>query len=347
MLRRWIKSAGVWYAYYPHMTMMRMLGPRASLVLARVLGWAHGLLARVGGQKRVRRAMEQALRDSRPDLNVSAELRRYLQLKQQRFAEWYTYPTRRGRRFVERTYRTVEGHEHLESARAEGKGMIVLVFHFGLAKMVWPALKSLGFDNHHHVFRGATYAGQTVGWIAQAAMNKLAQSEEQSGLHIIYHRPFFTFEIMYRLLQKNAVVGMNGDGMMGTDFVDLPFLGGTMPFPAGPARLAARAGAPILSVYCLPEGLTGHRLIVHPPIRCAADVPEEVNATVGSYVALLDDYVHRYPWAWWTWRRLDVARAGDGQVNLTAHGLATEDGLYHRPASGPASGPAKEPATAR
>jgi lauroyl/myristoyl acyltransferase len=203
-----------------------------------------------------------------------------------------------------------------------------------MARMIFPALRALGYDNYHHVFRGATYADQTVRWVARAVMHRKANLEQASGLNVIYHRPFTTFPTMVRLLNRNAIVAVNGDGMMGSDFVDVPYLGGTMSFPTGPARLAVHAGAPILSAYCLSEGLNRHRLIVHPPIHCSKDSPASVASTVRAYVEILEEYVRQYPWAWWTWRRLNIEEGADGKIRFVATALPTEQGLYYNPDHG-------------
>ncbi len=331
MFGRLTRSICVWYAYFPHIAMLRLVGPRCALLCARLLSWIHSLPPFVRSQGRVRYTIQQALSGSQPNLDINRTMRRYLALKHQRFVEWYTYPTARGRRFVQRTYRQFEGREYLDAALGEGNGVVALIFHFGLAKMVWPALQALGYDNYHHVFRGATYAGRTFDGVAKAAMDKLARSEAASGLNIIYHRPYYTFETMIRLLHRNVVVGMNGDGMMGTDFVKLRFLDGTMTFPTGPARLAAHSGAPIVSIYCLPDGFAGHRMVAHAPIRCGEDSSAVVEEAVRSYVQLLETYTRRYPWAWWTWRRLYVTTTPSGQSSFTASALSTDDGWYHAP----------------
>lgn len=309
---------------------MRLLGPVWAVHITRMLGSLHWLVSLAGGQKRVRHALGLALRKINSDLPVETAMRRYLVSKHQRFIEWYLYPSARGRRFVKRAYPQLEGREYMEAAQAEGKGVILLVFHFGMAKMVWPAMKAQGFDNHHHVFRGETYAGQTIGQVSKLAVNTLARAEEASGLKVIYHRPFFTFRTMVKLLEQGETVGMNGDGMMGTDFADVPFLGGAMQLPTGPARLAAHTGAPIISVYAIPDGGTRHRLIAHPPICCEEDSVQAVQACVEDCVAVLDQYVRKYPWEWWTWRRLSVDVNQD-TIRFEAKALSTENGTYHAP----------------
>ena len=331
MIGRLVRSVCVWYVYFPHLTVMRWLGPRIALALTRVFAWGHWLLTFATAHQRARRVIARVLPELGSRACLGTIMRRYLEVKHQRFMEWYLYPTPRGRRFVRRTYADFEGREHLDAAQAEGKGVVVLVFHFGMAKIVFPALEALGYDNYHHVFRGSTYADDTVGSVARAARDALARSEEASGLKVIYHRPGYTFVTMVRLLRRGSIVGMNGDGMMGTEFAEVPFLGGTMSFPTGPARLAACAGAPIVSVYAMHQGLTRHQLVAHPPIHCGADTKEAVEGTVAEYVKLLEEYVRKYPWAWWTWRRLDVDELGEGRARFTARALVAEEDAYHAP----------------
>ena len=137
MVRKLIKSACVWYAYYPHVAFLRAIGPRAALIVAAVQGYAHWLLTFVGAFAAPRRAMAKVLGRTNPDLSISTVLRRHLIRKHQAFAEWYAYPTKRGRRFVRQTYRRIDGHEHLDEALAKGRGAIGLVFHFGPARILW------------------------------------------------------------------------------------------------------------------------------------------------------------------------------------------------------------------
>jgi KDO2-lipid IV(A) lauroyltransferase len=326
MIVRLVRSAAVLYLYFPHRTLLRLAGPRAALLLARPLAALHWVLALLGAERKLKRAMCMALARSQPGLPSLRTIWHYVLLRQQRFIEWHLCPTARGRRWVARTYRHVEGREHIDRALADGRGAIVLVFHFGLSKMVWPVLQELGYDNYHHVFRGETYAGRTSKWVARAAMRRMAASEGESGLKIIYHRPSFAFETMVRLLRRNQLVGINGDGMMGVEFVEVPFLDGRMAFPTGPARMAAYTGAPILPVFCLPSGLNDHRLFIHPPVLCPDDRPAALRECIEACVRLLEDYTRRHPWAWWTWRRLEVEQGTDGRAVLRARGLSTRNG---------------------
>lgn len=318
MIRKLIKSACVWYVYYPHVAMLRAIGPRAALIVTGALGFVHWLLTFVGAFGAPRRAMSQVLGRTSPDLSIPTVLRRHLIMKHQAFAEWYTYPTRRGRRFVQETYRRIDGREHLDEALAQGRGAIGLVFHFGVARILWMALRDHGYVALPHLSLPATWARETTAGVAKAAMRVEADSWKASGLKIIKHRPMFSLELMLRHLRGNGLLGVNGDGMTGTEFVDIPFMGQTMSFPTGPARLAANSGAPILCIFTLSEGLYRRRIVVHPPIHCADDSPDSLKNTMQTYVAILDQYVRSFPWSWWTWRRLNIEETAGGRLRITA-----------------------------
>lgn len=315
MLRRVLTAASILYLYYVHLPVLRLLGPRCAIPVARLLAWLHWLLTFAGLERRPRQALTRALSEFRTSLTVSTILRRYLELKHQNMAEWHLAPTRRGRCYLDQTYRDIEGKEYLDDAIREGKGAILLVFHFGVCRMALLALKHLGYEPHLHLFRESPEAANTFDWVLRASNKAWERAEQASGMKIVFHRPLMTFTVLARILGRGEIVSMNGDGLgaESTDFVEVPFLGGTIALPNGPARLAARTGAPIVPLFSLLEGRHRHRLIVHPPLRCHEDSPEQVQATVANYVALLEDYVRRYPWAWWIWRRLEVTRQPYGQ----------------------------------
>ena len=335
MFRALFKSAFVWVVYFPQVTALRLMGPHCAILCTRALSLVYWLMTFIGAARRTRRAMARLLPEIRPDLRVGSVLHRHLVVKHQFFTEWHLYPTARGRRFVERTYGELEGREHLDAALAGGRGAIVLGHHFGMFRMALPALEGLGYKTHHHVLRGASYAGETYGSVAQAVLSKKVNVDEGSGLNVIYHRPSTAFRTMVRLLKQNAVVALACDGMTGSAFVEAPFLGGMMLFPTGPARLAASTGAAIVPMFCLLEGITRHRLIAHPPMYCEDKSPDAVERTVRAYARLTEEYTRTYPWAWWTWRRLDVAEASGGQFRFNVFDLPTRDGMYYAPQPAP------------
>ena len=324
MLGKTLRTIAVGYLYYPHVWLIRALGPRLAVLLTRFLAWTLWLTTLAGAQRRMRAVLTAMRPQFATDLSTRAIMRRYLETKLQNFAEWHGYPTRRGRRYVERTYGTIEGREHLEAAQAEGKGVILLYYHFGPLKMAFPALKAQGFDAAQHLFRGTTYAGSTFDWMAQAAVRRLEADDEASGLKHFYHQPMRSLITLVRYLGRGGLLGINADGMMGDSFVEVPFFDGTIELPTGPAQLAAHSGAPVVPMFVLLDGLYRHRLVLLEPIRVADRTEHSAREATAQFASILEKYVRRYPWAWWTWRRMRLEQKADGTRSFRVQSLAAE-----------------------
>jgi KDO2-lipid IV(A) lauroyltransferase len=328
MILRAIRSAAVWYLYFPHLALLRRIGPRAAVVLTRIFAYLHWAATLLGSGGRTLKAMRMAFPEA-GELELRRMHHRHLVVKYQAFVEWHLFGTQRGRKFVAQTYHLDdEGRSRLDGALAKGHGVVALVFHYGLPKMTWAALDSIGHVTYQHLFRGTNYAGATFPWVARAALEAQARSDKQSGLGVIYQRPNLTYVLLVRQLKKNSIIGMAADGMMGNEFVTVPFLGGTMEFPTGPARVAASTGADIVPFFVLPDGLWGHRIFVEPSIPVPDASLSTIETCVRAYGGVLDKYVRLYPWAWWTWRRLQWTRRGDGSIHYVAKPLSTEE-TYH------------------
>jgi lauroyl/myristoyl acyltransferase len=228
--------------------------------------------------------------------------------------EFALFTTARGRRYVEKTYH-FEGREHLDGAVQAGHGAIMLTFHFGTAFTLFPSLKIFGYDVLLHMARATTYLGSTFEWAKRLAVNAHVKADRCQG-PMVYHYPNFVMPILVRRLQRGGLIGMTGDGMGSTEFVDVPLLGGISRLPTGPARLSALTGAPILCVFILPAGLNNHRIIIHPPFHCQQDTAEAVQETTARFAALLTDYIRAYPWAWLPWRQVEVVRQEQGPMRI-------------------------------
>jgi len=332
MVVKLLRTIAVVYVYYPHMWLIRCLGPRVVTLLNRPLTWLMWLTTFLGAQKRTRANIKALSSEFSCRPGAGAILFRQLLNKVQNFTEWYGYPTRRGRDFVDQTYEQIEGHEHLDAALAEGRGVILLVYHFGMVRMSMLKLASLGYQITEHVARATTYSGKTFNWAAQAARARSAEMDQNTPLEHFYHRPLKSFVILYRHLRSGKILVMNGDGMTGDEFVSVPFLGGTMGLPAGPALLAAHSGALVVPVFSHYEGLFRHRIVISPAREVADKSKEAIEAATVDFAGLLEENVRRRPWEWWTWRRLRLERSDDNTLKIEIQALPTSEPL--EPVSG-------------
>jgi KDO2-lipid IV(A) lauroyltransferase len=325
------KSLLVWYVFFPHVALLRLIGPWAAVVITRVICWLHWLFLLARGGGRVGTNMRRLAGPFPPGLSVATALRRYLETRHQFFVEWNIYPTVRGRRFVARTYRVIAGREHLDAALAGGRGAILLSHHFGLFRMALPALRAAGYQTHTLVLRGADYAGQAHDAVARAVMYRKVKVERASDLGVIYHRCGAAFGRMSAILQRNGILAIAADGMTGSHFVDVPYLGGRIVLPTGPAWLSLRSGAPILVTMTVLEGLARHRLTIHAPLYCQGRSRAAVEELVRAYAQILDRYSREYPWAWWSWRRMQLGQDADGVPRLAIDERAEETRTYYAP----------------
>ena len=329
MLRKCVLSLGLLFLYFLHFPLLRVMGPACAMLLTRATSLGVWLLTFVGAEKRVRETMEQIVPIIRPDLSVPSVLRGYLTVKQEQFVLQTLYPTPRGRRFVERLCQKIEGKEYLDAAVRNGRGVIVVNFHFGIFRVIYSALQSMGYETYIHALRSERYSDRSFGWVARAIMSKKIRMDKSTGRQVIYHRPGVTFKRIAELLRSNAIVQITGDGMAASRFVDLPFLSGTMSFPTGLARLAAETGAAIVCLFPVRDSMRRHRCILHPPVYCHDLSQASVEAAVRSYVGIFEQYVRQYPWMWWSWRRINVARTADGAVRYVLRDTPTQETKYY------------------
>jgi lauroyl/myristoyl acyltransferase len=326
-MRRVLRTIGLVWMYGPYLRLLRLVGPRPAIVLSRGAAWLHGLMTYLGAEAQTLDVFRQLLPRVKPGLRPRRVLRQYITLKHQLFAEKGCAPTKRGDRFLKDAYPVIEGREHLDAAMAEGRGVIVLVFHWGMARTLFPALHAHGYPAAPHMYRGERHAAETYRWVARFVRRATVMADKHMGPNV-YQRPGFTFPLLVRALRRGALLGMNADGMISTDFREVPFLGGTIRLPTGTARLAAHSKAPILPTYAIQDGLFGHRIVIHPPIRSSEDTPEATEKTMRAYVALLEDYLRRYPWQWWTWRRLRISHYDDGRPRINVWEMSMAPGSY-------------------
>jgi KDO2-lipid IV(A) lauroyltransferase len=327
-VRKLVQAVFLLGVHGPYRLLLRTLGPRPAIVLSRGTAFVHWLFTFVGLGRGLRRRLQAILPQAQPGLPVRTALRRFLVHQHQDFAERVVSGTTAGRRYLDQAYRDFDGREHLDAAIAEGRGVIILIFHFGMPQLLFAGLHKHGYDAAPVLFRGGQrYAGRTFEWVARLVRDVSARADEKIGPYL-HGRPQFVFPLLVRQLRRGALLGNAGDGALGTSFLEVPFLGGTIRLNAGTAQLAAHSGAPIVPVFCVPEGVSRHRIMAHAPIHCRENTPEAYEKAVRSYVAVFEDYLRRSPWMWETLQRLVIDRHPDGRLRLSVRAVSGQPELY-------------------
>ncbi len=310
--------------YGPHMWMIRLLGYRWGLRWARKLAGIHYLATFAGVHRQLLGRFEQLKPHFRTDKNARQILRRYLEVKHLSFAEWRLSATQHGQRALAAAREPVTGQEHLRTALAHGRGVILAVYHHGMYKLSqrWivdlvnqdPALQ--GATVYQVAFVSAQYGDQTLGPVARLAMRDAVSMIQDTELEYICIQPKPRPMPIIKALRGGNFVGVAADGVLSSDFMEVPFLDGTVQLPCGWARLAALNSAPIVLVVHTADDRDRHHLTFHEPILVEANKTEVVEAAVGKCAQQLEEHIRDEPWDWHIWHRIRLMNSADEPPRL-------------------------------
>ncbi|MBN1356864.1 lysophospholipid acyltransferase family protein [bacterium] len=115
----------------------------------------------------------------------------------------------------------------------------------------------------------------------------------ESGMKSIYSKKSGVQII--RGLSKNAAVGILMDQNAGSRGIFVPFFGRPTSFHRGPAQIALKTGAAIITLFALPEN--GGWTITFREIETAlsGDVESDTARIMGEYAAQLEGHVRNHP----------------------------------------------------
>jgi predicted LPLAT superfamily acyltransferase len=189
---------------------------------------------------------------------------------------------------------TYTNEEHIASAVARGKGVILLGAHVGNWEI----------------------AGNLLSQRLDARVNVVLLDAEREALREVY-RPALQrrrvgaisigdsgamVEIVARL-KAGEIVAFLGDRPVGERCERATFLGGEARFPVGPFAVAAATGAPVIPVFTLKTGIRSYAFRAWDPLELG-DVqrPERdarVRASVCQYASLLERVAREHPYQWY------------------------------------------------
>lgn len=193
----------------------------------------------------------------------------------------------------------VEGEEHLQAALGQGKGVILLMSHFGNWEVAAHMLKQRG--QPLMIYLGERQGEQIEAMqkeTMQEARIKLVKLSAGGG------SPLDGLEGL-KFLRDGGLVSMTGDRLWaGERKIAVRFLGHRLELPAAPHSMALVSGAPLLTFFTVREGGGHYRLVISPPrlVRAASRPQREeaVRQSAASYAVELEAMVRRYPEQWYT-----------------------------------------------
>jgi KDO2-lipid IV(A) lauroyltransferase len=186
------------------------------------------------------------------------------------------------------------GTEHLEAARALGRGTLFITGHFG-------------FWEVHAVAHALRYPPIAV--VARALDNPeldalLERLRTRTG-NVVIDRKGGLRRILRALQNNQGVAILIDQHILTTDAVKVDFFGRPAATTSAVASFALKTGAPIIPVFALPLNDGRYRLIYEAPIAMPdPDAPDAVRELTQRCTRMLERYVRAHPELWlWMHRR--------------------------------------------
>ena len=194
----------------------------------------------------------------------------------------------------------IENLEILTEARAEGKGVLLCTAHIGGMDLLGPGLKLVG-ESLHVVADDTTYG---------RLFDHLAEARARQHIFVIGWR---NLRGLFRVLRDNGNLVLFCDGGYRRGDVPVELFGEATTFPIGPATLAAKTGAPLLTVAC--RRTDDDRFVTRglPLIHCHGTEPAEIHRATQAVADALASVIAEDPGQWYmfrsVWPQTDADRA--------------------------------------
>jgi len=181
----------------------------------------------------------------------------------------------------------VRGVEHIDEARAAGRGTLIFTAHCGNWEWLAATTALLGYPlTVLHRDRDEKDFNRII-----------ARMHERVGMRTIWRGSTAGALEMFRTLRSGGLLAFLIDQNIRAESVKVPFFGKPALTPIGPAKLAVRAEAPVM--LCFIERRNGKQVVTfHKPIATKRnDDPVEITARL---TAAIEEHIRTVPeqWVW-------------------------------------------------
>jgi lauroyl/myristoyl acyltransferase len=188
------------------------------------------------------------------------------------------------------TMTTVEGLSHIDRAIGRGRGVILLLAHFGSFLLPLPVLGFRGYNVNQ-------ITGKVLSRNAVTDIIWQWRKREADRLPIKFIGVANFLRPVYDALKKGEIVAIAFDGREGKRWIPVRFVERIALFSPGPMNLALKTGAAIIPTFVVRQPNDSHRIIFMDEFEMtrSKDEAETLEINTKRYAALLEDFVIRYP----------------------------------------------------
>jgi len=206
----------------------------------------------------------------------------------QYWAESAKLPALSGAQISER-FRLSEGREHLEAAKARGKGVVIALPHMG--SWEWGGAYLAQIDLAMTAVAERLEPPELFEWFTskrEAIGLRVVPLDEHAGT------------VLLQTLRDNGVVGLLCDRDLQGNGVEVEFFGRRVTMPAGPATLALRTGATLVCASCYAGPGRDHHAVITRPLEAVrtGGLREDVTRVTQEIARVLEGLIQRAPEQW-------------------------------------------------
>ena len=289
-------------AWYPLRWFITLAPWSATYTLGRLVGRIDNMRSHAR-RDTVAANIRGALGDSVDEADAHSAALRIIQRHYIEHMEFYKFATLNRNNIGQ--HLAMEGIENLDRALERGKGAILVHMHFGSKQFPLVGLGLSGYTVNQVGYRDPE--AEDYSFIHKNVHLRIRMHIEDrfKAKHIHVNK---SLRPLYNALAKNEVVMITGDGIggirgHGDNYIPVRFLGKTMMFPPGPARIARRTGAALIPLFCVQTDHWRYRAIFEEPVDIAISDDRLADARVNTerYAAVFERYVRAHPDHWMFW----------------------------------------------
>lgn len=193
---------------------------------------------------------------------------------------------------IRRFFAEFKGEEILQSALANGKGVILLTAHLGNWEFGSMFLRFRNYPLNVVALAHNTYS-------TNALINRLRRNKAVNVIEV--DRSSFSGIEILRRLRNNEIVAMIGDRDFFGSGRPIDFFGKKVSFPVGPVVLAMKSGAALIPAFVLRQSDGRYFGVLEEavPFLLEGDRDDVIEKNLGKTARVFEKYIRSYPDQWY------------------------------------------------